>query len=95
VTVQAFSTIPKGFFPQEDIGQLQVSTQARQDISYEAMKVLQAEVAGVFANSPYVAHVASVVGSTSGAMNSGRLFVELKPKTKRPPIRKSACGSAP
>jgi HAE1 family hydrophobic/amphiphilic exporter-1 len=88
ITVLVFSTIPKGFFPQEDIGQLQVSTQARQDISYEAMKVLQAEVADVFAKSPYVTHVANVVGSTSGAMNTGRLFVELKSKTKRPPIAK-------
>ena len=32
-----FMTIPKGFFPQEDIGQLQVSTEAPQDISFEAM----------------------------------------------------------
>ena len=88
VTVQVFNAIPKGFFPQEDIGQLQVTTQARQDISYEAMKALQAEVAVVFAKSPYVLHVAYVVGSTSGAMNTGRLFVELKPKTKRPPLAK-------
>ena len=88
IAVQVFSTIPKGFFPQEDIGQLQVSTQARQDISYGAMKVLQDDVADVFAKSPYVTHVANVVGSTSGAMNSGRLFVELKSKTKRPPLAK-------
>ena len=88
VTVLVFSSIPKGFFPQEDIGQLQVTTQARQDISFDAMKVLQAEVADVFAKSPYVAHVAYVVGSTTGAMNSGRLFVELKSKTERPPMEK-------
>lgn len=88
VTVLVFSSIPKGFFPQEDIGQLQVTTQARQDISFDAMKVLQAEVANVFAKSPYVAHAAYVVGSTSGAMNSGRLFVELKSKTERPPMEK-------
>ena len=88
VTVLVFNSIPKGFFPQEDIAQLQVSTQARQDISYDAMKTLQMEVAKVFAKSPYVVHVANVVGSTSGTMNTGRLFVELKPKTKRPPMAK-------
>jgi HAE1 family hydrophobic/amphiphilic exporter-1 len=88
ITGLAFNAIPKGFFPQEDLGQLQVNTQARQDISYDAMKVLQAQVADVFTRSPYVAHVANVVGSTSGAMNSGRLFVELKPQTQRPPMPK-------
>ena len=84
------TTIPKGFFPLEDIGQLQVSTLAREDISFDAMKVLQAKVADVFAKSPYVAHVGSSVGSAGGlgAMNSGRLFVELKPKSERPPLQK-------
>ena len=42
-------TAPKGFFPQEDIGQLQVSTEARQDISFDAMVELQAKVEKVFA----------------------------------------------
>ena len=87
VTVQVFTSIPKGFFPQEDIGQLQVTTQARQDISFAAMKSLHDKVAAAFARSPYVAHVVNVVGDSSGAMNSGRLFVELKPKTQRPPMQ--------
>ncbi len=84
VSYQSFTTIPKGFFPQEDLSQLQVSTQARQDISFDAMMGLQKSVADVFSASPYVAHVASVV---SGG-NTGRLFVELKDKTKRPPLAK-------
>jgi HAE1 family hydrophobic/amphiphilic exporter-1 len=88
-----FVTIPKGFFPQEDIGQLQVSTEARQDISFDAMKMLQSDVAKVFQDSPYVAHVASSAGvNTTGggnqAMNQGRLFVELKPQDQRPPLAK-------
>ena len=36
-TVWLFVVTPKGLFPQEDIGQLSVSTEARQDISFEAM----------------------------------------------------------
>jgi HAE1 family hydrophobic/amphiphilic exporter-1 len=89
-TVWLLQTAPKGFFPQEDIGQLSVSTEARQDISFPAMKALQAEVAEVFRNSPYVAHVASSVGTSgggAGALNAGRLFVELKPKAQRPPLQ--------
>jgi HAE1 family hydrophobic/amphiphilic exporter-1 len=79
---------PKGFFPQEDIGQLSVTTEARQDISYDAMVKLQQKVADVFSHSPYVAHVAWSAGGTGGAraLNQGRLFVELKPKDKRPDL---------
>ncbi|MCV9936055.1 efflux RND transporter permease subunit [Boseaceae bacterium BT-24-1] len=82
-------TIPKGFFPQEDIGQLQVATEARQDISFDAMSALQQKVEEVFRRSPYVAHVASTIGSggSSGSLNAGRLFVELKPKDQRPPLQ--------
>ncbi|PWE53177.1 acriflavine resistance protein B [Metarhizobium album] len=90
LTVYQVSAIPKGFFPQEDIGQLQVTTQARQDISFAAMSALQAKVEDVFAKSPYVAHVGSSLGTGGGAsaINTGRLFVELKPKTERPPLAK-------
>jgi HAE1 family hydrophobic/amphiphilic exporter-1 len=91
LSVWLLQTAPKGFFPQEDIGQLQVSTEARQDISFPAMQELQAEVAEVFKNSPHIAHVASTVGGSSGsagALNAGRLFVELKPQNERPALQK-------
>ena len=80
---------PKGFFPQEDIGQLSVSTEARQDISFEAMVALQQQVADAYQRSPHVANVASIVGSTgSSGLNQGRLFVELKPRDQRPALKK-------
>ncbi|MDP2411081.1 MAG: efflux RND transporter permease subunit [Pseudolabrys sp.] len=74
-------TTPKGLFPQEDIGQLSVSTEARQDISFEAMGVLQAQVEAAVRSSPHVANVASIVGGN--ALNAGRMFVELKPRGER------------
>jgi HAE1 family hydrophobic/amphiphilic exporter-1 len=78
---------PKGFFPEEDIGQLSVTTEARQDISYDAMVKLQKQVADVFSHSPYVAHVAWSVGGGSGrALNQGRMFIELKAKDQRPDL---------
>ena len=46
------TTIPKGFFPQEDIGQLSVSTEARQDISFPAMVELQGKVEDVLRARP-------------------------------------------
>ncbi|MEQ1950463.1 efflux RND transporter permease subunit [Mesorhizobium yinganensis] len=83
---------PKGFFPQEDIGQLSVTTEARQDVSFDAMVKLQADVAEVFEHSPYVGNVAWSVGGGGGGgstpMNNGRLFVELKPKDERPNLEK-------
>ena len=82
--------IPKGFFPQEDIGQLSVSTEARQDISFEARVALLKHVADVYQRSPHVANVASIVGATgsSSGLNQGRLFVELKPRNQRPALEK-------
>jgi len=89
-TVWMTIIIPKGFFPQEDIGQLTVQTEARQDISFEAMVALQAQVMEVFRRSPHVAHLASTAGisgfSASG-MNAGRMFVELKPQGERPDLQ--------
>ncbi|RDJ24988.1 AcrB/AcrD/AcrF family protein [Bosea caraganae] len=89
-TIWMLNTTPKGFFPQEDIGQLQVSTEARQDISFPAMQVLQKQVADTFSKSPYVAHVASSTGNSNvsaGGLNAGRLFVELKPRDQRPALQ--------
>jgi HAE1 family hydrophobic/amphiphilic exporter-1 len=87
-TIWLYLAIPKGFFPQEDIGQLSVSTKAREDISFTAMVKLQEQVEQVFRNSPHVRNVANVVGGGSGSVNSGRLFVELKPRSDRPALGK-------
>ncbi|MDE2383496.1 MAG: efflux RND transporter permease subunit [Alphaproteobacteria bacterium] len=82
-TIFMFEALPKGFFPTEDIGQLQIGTQGRQDISFNAMKELQDQLAARVSKNDAVAHVVSAVGSNTGAMNSGRMFVELKPKAER------------
>ena len=86
-TVLLFLAIPKGFFPQEDTGMISVSTEAREDISFSAMVPLQQQVADVFQRSPYVRSVSNVVGSGGSSSNSGRLFVELKPKGERPALQ--------
>jgi HAE1 family hydrophobic/amphiphilic exporter-1 len=80
LTLWMAATMPKGFFPEEDIGQIRVSTEASQDISFDAMMGLQAQVAAVFRADPNVATVSSFM---SGG-NSGRLFINLKPRGERP-----------
>ncbi|HZG29056.1 MAG TPA: efflux RND transporter permease subunit, partial [Ensifer sp.] len=83
-----FATLPRSFFPSEDNGLLIVSTQARQDISYPAMKDLQAEAAAVMSANPAVLHVTSSLGSGPGGatFNSGSMFVQLKDRDERPPL---------
>ena len=85
-TVWLLIITPKGLFPQEDIGQLSVSTEARQDVSFEAMVGLQQQVAAAYQKSTHVASVASTVGGT--ALNNGKLYVELKPRGERPALQK-------
>jgi hydrophobic/amphiphilic exporter-1 (mainly G- bacteria), HAE1 family len=80
-----FVAIPKGFFPTEDTGLLLVSTEAGQGISFEAMTKAQRDVARIIQSDPAVAVVNSTVGvgGPSNALNSGRLFVGLKPFDQR------------
>ncbi len=81
-TVWLFIDIPKGFFPQEDIGQISVSTEAAEDTSFAAMVGLQERVVAVMRADPNVASVNSFTGG-GGAQNTGRLFINLKPRGER------------
>ena len=84
----SFATLPRSFFPTEDIGLLSVSTQGRQDISYVAMESLQRQAAAIVAADPAVQNVTSILGGGPGGstFNSGSLLVQLKPKAARPPL---------
>ncbi|MEP7099138.1 MAG: efflux RND transporter permease subunit, partial [Burkholderiales bacterium] len=81
-TAYLFVTIPKGFFPEEDIGQIRVSTEAAEDTSFPEMVRLQARVAQVIRDDPNVLAVSSFNGG-GGAQNTGRMFVTLKPRNER------------
>lgn len=87
LSLYLFMVLPASFFPTEDIGRLQISTQARQDISYPAMRDLQNQAAALVKQNPAVAHVMSIVGgSTRQPLNNGTMFVQMKPKDQRPPL---------
>ena len=88
LTAWMFITIPKGFFPEEDIGQIQVTTEAAEDISFPAMKALQDRVAEALQADPSVDYVNSFigVGGPTATQNSGRLFAVLKSRKERPPM---------
>src|SRR5262245_43870721 len=80
-TVYLYFVVPKGFFPQQDTGQMSATTEAAQDISFEAMKEKQEEVVKIVMADPAVQAVGSFFGGGSGsAMNNARMFISLKPK---------------
>jgi HAE1 family hydrophobic/amphiphilic exporter-1 len=81
-----FVTIPKGFFPEEDIGQIAVSTEASEDTSFEDMVRLQGRVADVLRADPAVATVNAFNGG-NGPQNSGRMFLNLKARDERPAMK--------
>ena len=85
LTAVLFVTIPKGFFPEEDIGQIQVNAEGPQDISFDAMSERLRDAAErIRANPAVKSVVASIGGGYSPAINTGRMFVELKPLGQRP-----------
>jgi multidrug efflux pump subunit AcrB len=82
ITAYLFIVIPKGFFPQQDLGLISGSTQAAQDISFEAMAAKQQAVVDLIMKDPAVDTVRSNLGG-SGLMNTGNLQIILKPQSDR------------
>ncbi len=84
LTAVLFVTIPKGFFPEEDIGQIQVNAEGPQDISFDAMAARLRDAAERMRANPAVKSVVvSIGGGPSPAINTGRMFIELKPLGER------------
>jgi HAE1 family hydrophobic/amphiphilic exporter-1 len=81
-----FTYMPKGFLPSDDVGQLFVFTEAAQDISFDAMSGLQQQIAEIVRRNPHVESVMSFVGGggSASSLNSGRMFIALKPRNERP-----------
>jgi HAE1 family hydrophobic/amphiphilic exporter-1 len=90
-TIWLFITIPKGFFPQEDIGQIFINTEASEDTSFPEMVRLQDQVATLLRNDPSVATVSSFNGG-QGSQNTGRIFINLKPRGERPEMKQVVEG---
>jgi multidrug efflux pump len=76
-----FVNIPKGFFPQQDTGQIQGGLRADQSISFQAMQEKLRELVNIIRADPAVENV---VGFTGGARaGGGFLFVNLKSASQR------------
>jgi hydrophobic/amphiphilic exporter-1 (mainly G- bacteria), HAE1 family len=86
LSVYLFMIIPKGFFPQQDNGLITATSEASQDISFEAMKAKQEELARIVMEDPAVATVAMAIGGGGRAGNNGNLYITLKPRDQRDAI---------
>ena len=76
-----YAMVPKGFFPQQDIGRLIGSIQADQSTSFQAMQQKLDKFIKIVKQDPAVENVA---GFTGGARrNSGQMFVALKSLDER------------
>jgi HAE1 family hydrophobic/amphiphilic exporter-1 len=91
-TAWMFVVTPKGFFPEEDIGQISVQTEAAEDTSFEEMGRLQARAAAVVRADPNVLAVSSFIGGGNNTLNTGRMFVMLKPRAERQPMKQVVEG---
>ena len=85
VTVLLYIAIPKGLLPQQDTGLIVGVTDAAQSISFRAMADYQKEIAEIVRQDADVVSVASFVGAgtVNATVNSGRLYINLKPRDKR------------
>lgn len=81
LNVYLYIVVPKGFFPQQDVGQIFGRIRADQSISFQAMQSKLLEMMEIVRAHPAVE---SVGGYSGGAQaNSGWMFVTLKPRSKR------------
>ena len=73
--------IPKTFFPEQDIGRLTGFIQGDQRISFDAMSAKLREFMTIVRRDPAVENVIGFTGG--GQLNSGRMFIGLKPLSER------------
>jgi HAE1 family hydrophobic/amphiphilic exporter-1 len=87
-TAWLFQTMPKGFVPNDDNGQIFIMTEAAQGVSFEKMSELQQRAAAVLKDKPYIeGFMSSVgVGGPNATGNTGRMFLNLVPRDRRPPV---------
>ncbi|MDE2378043.1 multidrug efflux RND transporter permease subunit [Bradyrhizobium sp.] len=83
LSVYLFILIPKGFFPQQDNGFLTAVSEMPQDISFAEMKRRQEELSRIVQADPAVSSIAMFIGGGGTALNSGRMYITLKPREAR------------
>ena len=82
LTIALFIWSPKGFFPEEDTGQLFITTEAAEDISFAGMLELQDQAAAIVRANPNIDSLVSILGGgASTGSNTGRMFINLNARS--------------
>jgi len=79
LSVYLYIAIPKGFFPQQDVGRLNGMVIADQSISFQSMDRKMQQIMSIVLKDPAVDGASTYYGSG----NTGRMFVTLKPLEQR------------
>jgi len=83
-TAWQFVTIPKGFLPSGDSGEILVYDEAVQGVSFQALEQYQRALNKIVIADPNVGQFFSTAGGGfMGANNTGHLFAHLKPLSER------------
>ncbi len=85
LTALLFLIIPKGFFPLQDTGVILGITEGPQAVSFGTMGERQQALARVILEEPTVESLSSFIGvdGTNTTLNSGRMYINLKPLAER------------
>ncbi|HEX7385885.1 MAG TPA: efflux RND transporter permease subunit [Castellaniella sp.] len=80
-TALLFVAIPKNLFPEQDTGQIAVTTVGPEDIGYARMAELQQQAAQALLKVPAVASLSSAIGvdGQNPTLSQGRMLLNLKP----------------
>ncbi|PBB93354.1 nodulation protein [Mesorhizobium sp. WSM3864] len=85
LNVYLYTIVPKGFFPQQDTGELIGGLRADQAISFQLMRQKFERLETILKSDPSVANVVGYIGGRQ--TNSGFVYVNLKPKGDRAPLQ--------
>ena len=90
LNIVLYIVVPKGFFPEQDTGRLIGSLQADQSVSFQLMTQKLRQMTAIVQEDPAVENVVGYTGVGSGggfgSINTGSVFVSLKPIGERPPM---------
>ena len=90
LNIVLFTIAPRGFFPEQDTGRLIGSLQADQSVSFQLMTQKLRQMTAIVQEDPAVENVVGYTGVGSGggfgSINTGSVFVSLKPIGERPPM---------
>jgi len=85
LTVLLYIVIPKGLFPEQDVGVIQGISIAGQSVTYADMAAKQAALAAAILKDPDVVSLSSYIGvdGTNITLNEGRFLINLKSRDQR------------